>query len=378
MALTRQRLGATVFAATETAADLRQLARQIGRAEVKAASLAYATADELTPEQRRSLSGRPTITAPAHVEADSSGDGVRSRVAGPRSEPAVLIPPFISEGRDSLGRSLDAASLTAAVAGDAAVIRAGAERATYLRSAYRDPEAATRRLEALLARDGATSAANRVAAEPESVGALRGRSGLFAGARSRDERQAARAAAAALGSSLTRTAEAETRALQAYRAAVAAQILADATAIPALSREATTVLKAVTTQATGEASPNTSPGAAVPKEIEREIRTFRAAVEARFGTAGARALLRGEAADPVSVPEEHRHALAAVGRLYRAAYRMDAAREREVMAQRVSVRHTQDTGISSERGRRERELNPPPAQAGRGAPHGVWMSWLIL
>lgn len=346
VALTRQRMTATVFAATETAADLRQLARQIGRADVKAASLAYATPDELTPEQRRSLSARPTITTPARAEADSRGDGVRSRVAGPRSEPTVLIPPSISEGRDSLGRGLDAASLAAAVAGDAAVIRAATVRAAYLRSAYRDPEAATRQLEALLARDGTMSTVRRVAAEPESIGALRGRTGLFAGARSRDERQTARAAAAALSSSLTRTADAEARALQAYRAAVETRMQADATAVPALSREATTVLKAVTTKATGEAGVNTSPSAEVPESVQREIRTFRAAVEARFGMAGARALLRGGYVDPVSVPEEHRPALAAVGRLYRAAYRMDMARAREVTAQRLAVRHARDTGIT--------------------------------
>jgi len=46
VALTRQRESAKVFAAVETARDIRQLARQIGRAEIKAASIAYATADE--------------------------------------------------------------------------------------------------------------------------------------------------------------------------------------------------------------------------------------------------------------------------------------------------------------------------------------------
>jgi hypothetical protein len=51
VALTRQRESAKVFAALETARDTRQLARQIGRAEIKAASIAYATADELTPAQ---------------------------------------------------------------------------------------------------------------------------------------------------------------------------------------------------------------------------------------------------------------------------------------------------------------------------------------
>ncbi|RWE17265.1 MAG: MobA/MobL protein, partial [Mesorhizobium sp.] len=55
VALTRQRESATIFVATQTARDLRQLARQVGRNEIKAASVAYATADELTPKQRARL-----------------------------------------------------------------------------------------------------------------------------------------------------------------------------------------------------------------------------------------------------------------------------------------------------------------------------------
>jgi hypothetical protein len=52
VALTRQRESAKVFVAVETARDIRQLARQIGRSEIKSASVAYATWDELTPAQR--------------------------------------------------------------------------------------------------------------------------------------------------------------------------------------------------------------------------------------------------------------------------------------------------------------------------------------
>ncbi len=46
MALTRQRESAQVFVARETARDTAQLARQMAREEIKAASVAWATADE--------------------------------------------------------------------------------------------------------------------------------------------------------------------------------------------------------------------------------------------------------------------------------------------------------------------------------------------
>ncbi|MGE8131716.1 AAA family ATPase [Methylobacterium sp. NPDC080182] len=348
VALTRQRLGVAVFAATETAADLRQLARQMGRSEVKAASLAFAAPDELTPAQRRSLSARPRLPEPVRRPADSPGLGVRpvARRPGPDAlAAAVLIPAFVGAGRDSLGRGLDAASLAAAVAGDAAVIRARAERAATLGTAYRDPAAALRRLDALLARDGSTSAARRLAAEPEAIGRLRGRTGLFAGAGARAERQTARAAAAVLGANLTRMAEADARAQVGYRAAVEAQMRADATAIPVLSGEAVTALTAFGGRAEGRVGVNISTDAVVPEGLAREVRAFRAAVEARFGAAGARTLLGGGAVDPVQVPDADRSALTTVGELYGAACRMDAARARAMTVQRVSARHSRDIGI---------------------------------
>jgi len=55
VALTRQRDSATIFVATETARNLKQLARQIGRNEIKSASVAYATYDELSAEQQAQL-----------------------------------------------------------------------------------------------------------------------------------------------------------------------------------------------------------------------------------------------------------------------------------------------------------------------------------
>jgi hypothetical protein len=53
VALTRQRESAQVFAARETVREAAQLARQMARGEVKAASVAWATRDELTVEPGR-------------------------------------------------------------------------------------------------------------------------------------------------------------------------------------------------------------------------------------------------------------------------------------------------------------------------------------
>jgi hypothetical protein len=100
-----------------------------------------------------------------------------------------LIPPLVAkDGKDSLGRGLDAGSIAAAVAADAAVRREREARWDYLRGAYRDPHAAPAALDEMVKRQGWTSAAARVAADPLQLGALRGREGLFAGADARAER----------------------------------------------------------------------------------------------------------------------------------------------------------------------------------------------
>lgn len=78
--MTRQRESATIFVATQTARDLRQLGRQIGRNDIKSASVAYATKEELTVEQRASLESSRTVdkTMPA---LDVSRERVESRAA---------------------------------------------------------------------------------------------------------------------------------------------------------------------------------------------------------------------------------------------------------------------------------------------------------
>ncbi|MFD2054786.1 BID domain-containing protein [Mesorhizobium calcicola] len=71
----------------------------------------------------------------------------------------------------------------------AQVRRERTDRTIYLQTAYRDAKAATARLDQIIARDGATSAARRLASDPAQLGELRGREGFFAGAKAREERK---------------------------------------------------------------------------------------------------------------------------------------------------------------------------------------------
>ena len=77
VALTRQRESAQVFVARETARDAPHLARQMAREEIKAASVAWSTLDELTPAMRaRAIRDKQAdLAADRQAEAPSRHTG---------------------------------------------------------------------------------------------------------------------------------------------------------------------------------------------------------------------------------------------------------------------------------------------------------------
>ncbi len=262
----------------------------------------------------------------------------------------MLIPAFEGRGRDgverdSLGRGVDGKSVAAVVASDAQVRRELEARSIYLQTAYRDPKAATTRLNELVARDGATSAARRLSTEPGLLGELRGREGLFAGGKARAERQAATRAAAAIGPNVTRLSEAEAQAAQGYRASVAAQLKADGAAIPKLSDRAVAGLRIVAAAKTDQARAEAYRTLAADAGMKREVDTFRKSVEARFGEEGARAMARaaaaGKAFTHASVPKAQQSALDAATQLYAAARAGERLVVRAAETERLSARQTQ-------------------------------------
>jgi Ti-type conjugative transfer relaxase TraA len=292
VALTRQRESAQVFVATETARDVHELARQMARGEIRAASVAWATTDELRPDQRpeqRQQDGDTRQVAkparPVEVPAARAGQGTRAD--------AWLIPPRVSpDGRDSLGRGLDSGSVAAAVAADGSVQRERAARWSYLQGAYRDPYAARAVLDELVKREGWTSAAARLAREPEQLGELRGRMGWLASAAARQERAGAQRAAGALPGSLERVGDAEARAERAYRASVEGQRVADTTGIPRLSAAAEAAVGALRASPDEKARAEVWNAVQKDEKVAAELGMFRTAVLQRFGDNGMRQMLR--------------------------------------------------------------------------------------
>ncbi len=209
VALTRQRESAQVFVAKDNAKDAHQLARQMGRGEVRGASVAWAAADELRPElwprqeeQQRGMKAMrqdqaPAAPASARERARDFWDrmaaaGVAARTGRPARVQAQagqdapgagegwLIPPRVSpDGKDSLGRGAGVGEIAAVVAADKAVQREREARWSYLRGAYRDPHAARAVLDELVKSQGWTSAAARISADPRQLGELRGKEGFL-------------------------------------------------------------------------------------------------------------------------------------------------------------------------------------------------------
>ncbi|MER8555988.1 AAA family ATPase [Mesorhizobium sp. M1217] len=449
VALTRQRESATIFVATQTARDLRQLARQIGRNEIKSASVAYATRDELSAEQRAKLDeGRAAENARPASHVGQAQDGreqeeqpmasvveearVGMRQADPRTpemqsgaiakdaesqrrperrggtpEPVVaqkskeaggsdrpgpaddrvvasrtedrqavpdgrneersrstaadrpadarvLIVAFqdVAAGgvrRDSLGRSIDEKSIAAAVSRDADVQREREARSIYLEAAYRDPKSAAQRLDEIIARDGPTSAAQRISADTSLVGELRGREGFFAGARAREERTAAEQATAAIGPNIVRTAEFENRAERSYRTQVEKQLKADAVEVRDVSDRAKAALQKIAMAKDDRERAEAFKAVSADQEVRREIATFKKSIEVRFGEDGAREIARatasGKSFEHPSVRKSDQVRLGEAAALYSAARSGEVASRQEAETERLAARESQSTRL---------------------------------
>ena len=99
---------------------------------------------------------------------DPSPPAARPADEKEQAAPEILIPAYVDpNGRDSLGRGLDEASIAAAVAADRAVQREREALPHYLAGAYRDPYAAKARLDEMVKRQGRTSTAARIARDPD-------------------------------------------------------------------------------------------------------------------------------------------------------------------------------------------------------------------
>jgi Ti-type conjugative transfer relaxase TraA len=113
VALTRQRDSAQVFVARETARDAGQLAWQMARGEVKAASVAWATREEIAPARTiREAPSAPSHAARRAHQQDQAAAYWRDRGEASRAEPEDRLRAKV---RDALARRERQASQDATV-----------------------------------------------------------------------------------------------------------------------------------------------------------------------------------------------------------------------------------------------------------------------
>ena len=351
VALTRQRESAQLFVAEDTARDVHQLARQMGRGEVRAASVAWATVDELPP-----------VLRPRPSDGQGAGDAVRQASSGRTLQAAAqpieasnrewLIAPYADpsgQNRDSLGRGTSPGEVAAVVAADLSVKREREARWSYLQGAYQDPYAARAALDELVKSQGWTSAASRVAADPLQLGELRGKAGLFVGIKAHSERKAAERAVGAIGASLERIGNAEANVERRYRTEVEVQRKADATGIPRLSAAAEATIGAIAAATDETTRAETWRAVQADEGLADELRTFGAAVEQRFGAEGVRAMLRAEGRPggvaAASVLPEQRPALDRVAELVTAVKESERANAALDQRQAESEQQGQRRGL---------------------------------
>src|ERR1019366_6785976 len=394
VALTRQRESATIFVARETARNPKQLAWQMARGEVKSASLAWATRDELAPAlrakaeaaearagerpQEKPMTDAAVKAAPVSpseagrtaepAKADARmrferqmgvGEGSitgrdralkeqRAEMSPPRGEPDWLIAPRVSlDGRDSLGRGLDEESVSLFVSNDKAVQRERQALSTWLQMAYRDPREANARLDALIRRDGFASVARRIESDPAQLGAYAGKTGLFAGAAAREARAIAERVVESIGPGLARLGEAEGSSARDYRSHVERPLQADATGAPKLSERARAAIGVVRGAKTDKERADAWKATTSDKAVAGELTAFAAAMEKRFGADGVRAMVRADQPGAkafeggASVAPAERQAAAEAGRAMAAVKRGERALGNVGQAERSVEREKQ-------------------------------------
>ncbi|MFC7557342.1 hypothetical protein ACFQU7_41655 [Pseudoroseomonas wenyumeiae] len=194
VALTRHREGVRLHWARDELGSRAGLTRTLSRQRAKDVTLDYAGPEEGRAREafarRRGLHPlvpESEIVARSPVErARARGEAAARYLEQAAAQMEPPPPPLLPAqrdptGRDSLGRGTAPQEIAAAEARDPAVRQEAADRAQWLRAAYRDPVQAEAQLDALLweNRDDRNQVATQLRERPELLGRLRGRDGLL-------------------------------------------------------------------------------------------------------------------------------------------------------------------------------------------------------
>jgi hypothetical protein len=348
VALTRQRESAQIFVATETARDIDQLARQMSRGEVRSASVAWLTHDELPPQLRRAaaVGGAHLASAEGHSDQAAIVRTNASRGAStPRDGPGAIGVPehgwWIAPRNDVV--PVDRGEVAAAVAADPQARREREALGRYVAGAYRDPREAHSRLSELIKTHGHTSAAQRLAADPQQLGELQGKVGLLAGGAGRQERVRAERVAQAVGPAVARIGEAEGLVAAMYRSKHEADRVALATGVPRLSERAQAALRMVSGALDSEGRARAWTALQGSEALAGEVKRFGEAVRGRFGIEGVRTLERSGTLVEAKLTSAEAAKLGEIGRYVKAVG--EGGRAVESLVQKLAAAQRLGSGL---------------------------------
>jgi hypothetical protein len=389
VALTRHREGVRLHWARDELGSREGLTRTLSRQRAKDVTLDYA-GPEGEHRAREAFASRrgvhplvpesEIIARPLAERARASGEAAAQYLDRAAAQAEPPPPPLLpaqqdSTGRDSLGRGTTGEEIAAAVEPDPKVRQEAADRAQWLRAAYRDPVQAEAQLDALLweSRDDRRQVAARLRERPDVLGRLRGSEGLFSGRGAQLERASAVSAARSVASGLEREEVARQRAGESYLAEVAAQRARDAVEVPGLSQRAWRAVEALEQARTTSLPPEAGkasqaywqalagrPDPALAEawqrvarqqpEVAAELRAVVAAAERRLGPQGVEQSLTAKAAEAAAPSRE---GLAGIGRAVAATREGQRAvetqervqaRSQEAQQQRLGIRRGQGLG----------------------------------
>lgn len=249
------------------------------------------------------------------------------------------IPAYVSpDRRDSLGRTMGEDGVREAVAQDEGVKQTLSDQMSYLRTAFKDPADAKRRLDAWAEREYADVIGDQLAGDVgmDELGPL-----------TPEGRERTASLGRAIGDNLMDVESAREFAKDRLRTSIEAQHDADDTPVPRLSDQAQNML-GVLASASNEAERSEAWRKILNDgDTRREVTAFMAAVEGRFGADGVRAMVRAsETGQTFQSPTIPAGAHAAAQGVAHAVGTVKAGEQAVAAATRMEARESQSASAS--------------------------------
>ncbi|WP_282611086.1 Ti-type conjugative transfer relaxase TraA [Pelagibius sp. Alg239-R121] len=247
---------------------------------------------------------------------------------------AFDLPPYQSkDGRDSMGRGTDPASVKKAIDESPALKSSRVSLERFAKNTYRDPVSAVSKIDGWIEQHGYAKTASTVAKFPERVGDLRCDRGMLVGSKAREERQIAMNGARGMADTVRNMERSAAQVAADHVKIVERQHKIDATSVPSLSEGVRNHLREIrSAQVEGpEAIAKAYESLKQDARSMTEIKAYQDAARIRLGSRNYQSAVRGT---QVRVPGTDTRQLAVVSRTLQTVQQaQETARQVQQLAQ---------------------------------------------